>query len=186
MLRKRVLAAIALCLILAPIPRGTVKAEGSLLPPCYVHFFGPESVTLDRSECGSIVFGMIEWAALSPGLVNAFLQGIDFSFWARDPSGGILVEMDQRQTAMLWSPISDVSSAKYGIACPHQETIWDSVWMNDQGSLEPGVYHIHVAFALKHAIHDGLQQCSYLDGTSVGHSKYGPWLFVNDITLTIE
>jgi hypothetical protein len=180
---KRVQIAIALCLLLAPVTAGSVKAQESEPGPCYFFPFGSETITFNESECTTIVLGTIEWAALSRGLVNEFLRATSLSFSAQGP--GLDLAMDEEETAMLWSPISEVPSVEYGITCPHRADIQDTVWMKDLGDLEPGVYHIHAVLTLRHPIHDGLQQCSYLDGTPVGHDKYGPWYWVNDITMTI-
>ncbi len=182
---KRILIVIVLCLLIAPFTAGTVKAQEPDPGPCYIHLFDPSDLTLHQSDCSTFIFGTIDWTAFSPGLITAWLHDVGVTFSVQGPNGYYLA-MDEEETAMLWSPISEVPTLKYGITCPNKENIWDTVWMKDAGYLDVGVYQIHAVLVLNHELHDGLQQCSYLDGTPVGNNHYGPWNWVLERTVTIE
>jgi hypothetical protein len=179
--RARIVIALSLLLTLAAV--GGVKAQGSEPGPCYVHLFGPSEVTLGRSECSTIVLGTIEWYALAPGLVNAFIKDPEVSVSAEGP--GLDLAMDPTEAATLWSPIIELPPEVTHVTCPQRENLWGSLWMRDLGSMAPGSYSVHAELILQHPVTDAVQQCSSEDGTPLDLYVYRDWHWVNDIALTI-
>jgi hypothetical protein len=180
---RRARIVVALCLLPTFTTAGGVAAQGPGPGLCYVHLFGPSEVTLNRSECSSIVLGTVEWCALAPGLVNAFIKDLEVSVSATGP--GLKLAMDPAEFEEFWSPIFEASSDISYVTCPHRDNLWASIWMRDLGTLPPSSYSIHSELVLRHPVTDALQQCSYLDGTPVGHYVYSDWYWVTDISLTV-
>jgi hypothetical protein len=178
---KRVLLTAVLCLglIFGIFQGASAKATPG---PCRISVLR-DQLSFSNHDCSSYYISP-GWFALTPALVNVFIQASS-STASLTGDNNVNLALTTQQAANLWEPIQTLEDNIFGLNCPTGLVYLSDVkW--DLGKLDLGTYTLKFFQTLSHPLIDGIGSCT-VDQTGQGLSNiiYAGTQLDTETTVTI-